>query len=111
MRCYSTSEAYPGGLWPMAAGGPQASREFLGIVIGPEVKKEYPWLFGQHVAVNCRHFDAVGTQGAHYVRNFGADEGIVARDRRFAAAGRLEIDGGRATHDRRAHPQSLLGDR
>ena len=78
-------------------GGAQGSGKFQGIVIGPEVKKEYPRLFGQHVAVNCRHFDAVGTQGAHHFRNFGADQGIVASNRRFAAASRLEINCGRAT--------------
>ncbi len=92
-------------------GGAQASREFLGIVIGPEVKKENPRLLRQHVAVNRGHFDAVGAQSADHVGNFGADQGIVARDRRFAAAGRLEVDGGRATHDRCAYSHSLLGNR
>jgi hypothetical protein len=58
--------------------------QLYGIVVGPEVEKEYPRLFGQHVAVNGRYLDAVGAEHPHHVVNLPADWNKVSRDRRFA---------------------------
>ena len=58
------------------------------------MKEDDSRLFGQHVAVDRRDVDAVGTQCAYHVRDFRAYEGEVAGDRCLAAAGRLEVDGG-----------------
>ena len=62
------------------------------------------WLW---IAVTSMPFDA---QRADHVLDFRADEREVAGDRRLAAAGRLEVDGGRTAHDRCADRHSLLGD-
>src|SRR5215470_15984720 len=93
----------------------EGSAEALGklqrVVIGPEVKKDDFRLLRQHVAVNRCHLDAVGTQRADHIWDFGSDKDKVAGDRRLAAASWLEVDAGRTPHDRCAYGHPLLGDR
>src|SRR5262252_10902602 len=95
----------------LVEGGAQSFGKLQGVVIGPEVKEDDARLLSQHVAVNRRHLDAVGTQRADHIWNFGSDKDKVARDRRLAAAGWLEVDAGRTPHDRCAYGHPLLADR
>jgi hypothetical protein len=90
--------------------GAESLGEPYGIVIGPEVHEDDPWLLGEHVAVNRRHVDTVGAQRAHDVVDLGADEDEIAGDRRLAATGRLKVDGRRATHGGHPDHHSFLGD-
>src|SRR5205085_4473189 len=39
--------------------GAQSPRQLLRIVVGPEVHEEEARVFGQHVAVQCRHLNAI----------------------------------------------------
>src|SRR6516162_7630312 len=73
--------------------GAKAFRQLQRIVVGPEVQKKESWLLVQHVTVDCRHFDAICKKRLDYRVDLITRQHKIASDRRFAAAGRLEIDG------------------
>src|SRR5690348_7644677 len=81
----------------------QASRQLHGIVVGPEVAEEQSRLLIEHMAMDCRHLDAVAAQRLDYRIDLFAGQNEVAGYRRLAATGGLEIDGLRDPHrtDRR----------
>src|SRR5215468_1672476 len=85
--------------------GAQARGELDRVVIGPEMHEAQPRLLIQHVAVQCRHLDAVRVQRMDHRIDLLARHDEVAGDGGLAAAGRLEVDAGRNAQrpDRREH--------
>src|SRR6516164_8559776 len=71
---------------------PYSLGELLGIVIRPEMNEEHPRLFIEHVAVDCRHLDAVCPQRADQRVDFIAGNQEIAGDCGLATAGRLKVD-------------------
>src|SRR4029453_8671487 len=76
--------------------GAKPSRQFRRFAIGPEWQEEEPRLLVQHVAMDGRHIDPVGSQGLDDGIDLITGENEVAGDGSLAAAGRLKIYGSRA---------------
>src|ERR1700716_375149 len=70
-----------------------AAREFLRIVIGPEMNEEHPGLLVEHMAVDCRHLDVAGAKRADQRSDLVTRHQEIACDRRFAISSGLKIDG------------------
>src|SRR5262249_9703916 len=82
---------------------PQASRQLLGIIVGPEVHEEEMRRIGQHVAVKRGHFDAVISQRFDHRIDLAGDENEVAGDGSLSSTSRLKVDCLSGTHCRRNH--------
>jgi hypothetical protein len=75
--------------------GPQTPCQLDRMVVGPEMHEEHARLFGQHMAVEGRYFDAIGPQGLDYRIDFACRQYEVAGDGRPSAASWLEANSGR----------------
>src|SRR6266446_7003849 len=69
------------------------------------MKEEQPWLLVQHVAVDCRHVDAIRPQSRDHRVHFIARKHEIASNCSLAAAGRLEVD--RRGYAHRSHRRNL----
>src|SRR5215216_389162 len=76
----------------------QALSELKRIVVRPEMHENQPGLLGQHVAMNCRHFDATLSERFDNRIDFSSNQHEVAGNGGLAAAGRLEVDCRRYSH-------------
>src|SRR5215212_8231311 len=62
----------------------EPSRQFLRVIIRPEVHEIKPRLLIHHVTVKSRHLDAVVTQGFEHRAYFSSNENEITSDCRFA---------------------------
>src|SRR6266849_5944249 len=85
--------------------GAQSPGKLQGVVIGPEMKKEQPWLLIQHVAVDRGYVDAIRPQRFDHGIYFVPGKHKIAGNGRLAAAGRLETD--RVSHAQRSYRGNL----
>src|SRR5215212_3275982 len=84
--------------------------KLLGIVVGPEVHKEDPWLLIEHVVVKRYHLDVVLTQGLNHGLHLVLRHGKVAVDCGLTPTCWLEVKrGGDACRRGQLHP--VLSDR
>jgi hypothetical protein len=70
----------------------EPSRQLLGIIIRPEMHKEEPRAFGQHVIVQRSYFDPVIAQCPDHRVYFVSDENKVAGNSGFASFCGLKVD-------------------
>src|SRR5215216_1201940 len=76
----------------------QSPGQLQGIVMRPEMHENQPGLFGQHVAVDCSHLDAIFTQCLDNRVHLLAGEDKIAGNRRLTVGSGLEVDGGGHSH-------------
>src|SRR5262245_62477219 len=75
--------------------GAQSLRKLYGVVVRPEVQEEQPRLLVEHVAVNCRHLDAIRSQRLDHRIDLVSRQYEISGDGGLSAAGGLEVDGRR----------------
>src|SRR5437764_12799913 len=70
----------------------EAAGQLGRVVVRPEMHEEKSRRLLQHVAVDGRHLDTIGAQGAEHRIHLAANEYKVTSDGGLAPACRLEID-------------------
>src|SRR5438445_12118334 len=76
----------------LVQGGPQAASELCGVIVRPEMQEDQARLLSQHVTMDCRDFDAVGTQSLDDWIDLFSREHEVPRDSCLPAASGLEVN-------------------
>src|SRR5712664_4491805 len=94
--------AYPPGCSVLRDGGlvergPDAARQFQGVVVSPKMNEEHARLLVEHVTVDRRHFDIGSAQDSNQWIDLIAGNQKIAGDGCLAAARRLKVDGVGAT--------------
>jgi hypothetical protein len=65
--------------------GTDAARQFHGVVVGPKMDEEHPWLLVEHVIVDRRYFDIGSAQGSDQWID------LIARNQKVAGDGSLPL--------------------
>src|SRR5882672_10591519 len=89
--------AYPPGCSVLRDGGlvergPDAARQFQGVVVGPEMDEEHARLLVEHVTMDRRHLDIGSAQDSDERIDLIAGNQKIAGDGGLAAARRLKVD-------------------